>query len=294
MTPLSSLLVGKLAVQAALESGNRRIYRLFLSNTLPPKRAEPFHQAAASLGVTVEGLTPADLVERTGVQNHGGVAAEVGPRVLSPFEEWVRYVEGWDHAPLLFAFEKFHEPHNLGYALRCVEALGADAVLMDRREWGEDDVVIGQSSSGAYDRLPLAALDDPTKQFKRLETLGIESLLATAGAMRNFYDFNLRAPVLIAVGGEFKGLTDAVRNACRHSAHLPMADPIPSFPAGHAAAILASEVARQRRMPGPPGPLWPGKRPIIPAKGRAAEDGSRQSPVGRGEKRSRKPPRSSR
>jgi tRNA G18 (ribose-2'-O)-methylase SpoU len=198
---------------------------------------------------------------------------------MTPYEEWAAGVAELDRSPLLFAFENFHEPHYLGYALRCVEALGAGGVLLDG-EWGDGEAVIAQSSSGAFDRLPLALLDDPRAQFKRLEGMGVESLLATAGAVRSFYDFNLRAPALIAVGGEFKGVSDEMWKACRHTAHLPMTDPIPSFPAGHAAAILASEVARQRRMPGPSGPLWPrkpsnashgGRSPIVsqPARPRA-------------------------
>jgi tRNA G18 (ribose-2'-O)-methylase SpoU len=264
MASVPFLIVGKLAVQSALSAGSRPVYRLFLTESLPTKRADPFLRSAGAEGIPVEALSADELTRRTGVENHGGVAAEVGPRGMSPFEEWMARVAGSDHSPLLFAFENFHEPHNLGYALRCVEALGADGVLLDRA-YGEGGAVIAQSSSGAFDRLNMALLDDLRIQFKRLESVGVESLLATAGAMRNFYDFNLRAPVLIAVGGEFKGVSEGMRKACRHTAHLPMADPIPSFPAGHAAAILASEVARQRRLPGAGGPLWNRKPVSSPA-----------------------------
>ena len=146
-------------------------------------------------------------------------------------------------------------------------------------------MVIAQSSSGAYDRLMIAPLTEPQALFRQLEEAGVESLLTTAGAYRSFYDYNLRAPVLIAVGGEFQGLSDEVRKACTHSAHLPMSDEIPSFPAGHAAAILASEAARQRRQGGPKRPLWskkegtaederPSRNPGSPPR----RDGPRRNP----------------
>lgn len=261
MQALSSLLVGKPAVQAALESGNRDIYRLFLSETLPLKRRAPFLQSAQEKNIPVEELSAPALTERTGVENHGGVAAEVGPRRFCTPEELINFLSALPHTPLVFALENLHEAHNLGYALRCVEALGADAVLLSPWNWGEGEVIVAQSSSGAFDRMKIAPLQEPRTLFKRLEEIGIESVSATAGAIRNFYDFDLRAPVLIAVGGEFKGLSDEVKKACRHSAHLPMNDAIPSFPAGHAAAILASEAARQRRLGGTPGPLWPKIKP---------------------------------
>jgi tRNA (guanosine-2'-O-)-methyltransferase len=176
-------------------------------------------------------------------------------------QEFLDAVRSLEHAPLLFAFEGFHDAHNLGYALRCVEAFGADAAFVTPRNWGREDVIISQSSSGAYDRMRIGPLDDARSLMKELETLGIEAIGATAGAYRSFYEFNLRAPVLIAVGGEFRGLSDETKKVCRHAAHLPMADAIPSFPASHAAAILASEAARQRQNAGPPGPLWPQKKP---------------------------------
>jgi tRNA G18 (ribose-2'-O)-methylase SpoU len=216
-------------------------------------------------GVAVETVSPSSLVDLCGVQHHGGVAAVVGPRRLFDGPEFLDALDGLPHAPLLFAFEGFHDPHNLGYALRSIEAFGADGVLLTPRDWGPEEAVISQSSSGAYDRLRVGTLDDARSLLKALEQKGIESVAATAGAYRSFYDFNLRAPVLIAVGGEFRGLSDAMKKWCRHTAHLPMADTIPSFPASQAAAILAAEAARQRRAGGPPGPLWPTKRSENPS-----------------------------
>jgi tRNA G18 (ribose-2'-O)-methylase SpoU len=256
-----ALLVGKLAVQAAFEGRHRSFHRLYVSETLPARRSDPFTQEAASRDVPIETLSPSSLTDLCGIQNHGGVVAEVGPRTLMGRKELLEAVRSLEHAPLLFAFEGFHDARNFGYALRCVEAFGADGVFVTPRSWGREDAVISQSSSGAYDRMRIAPLEDTRSLLKELEDLGIEAIAATAGAYRSFYDFNLRAPVLIAVGGEFRGLSDEMKKACHHAAHLPMTDAIPSFPASHAAAILASEAARQRRATGPPGPLWPQKKP---------------------------------
>lgn len=252
----SLLLAGKPAVQAALYAGRRTIHRLLLADTLPRKRRAPFEEAAEALRLPVVFLLPDELAKATGVENHGGVAAEVAPLVLASGNEVAARLAELRHAPLVFALEGFHDPHNLGYALRCVEALGVDAVLLSPRDWGAEEGILAQSSSGAYDRLLIGSLAAPRDLFRRLEEIGIESIAATAGAMRSFYEFDLRAPALIVVGGEFRGISDALRKACRHSAHLPMSDTIPSFPAGHAAAILAAEAARQRRLGGPSGPLW--------------------------------------
>jgi tRNA G18 (ribose-2'-O)-methylase SpoU len=250
-------LVGKLAAKAAMDSGHRSIHRLYLAESLSEKSASPFIERARALDAPVERVDSATLSKWTGAENHGGVALEAGPRSLSSQDEWLGFLERLDHPAMVFAFERFHDAHNLGYALRCVEALGADAVSLAVRDWGRDELILSQSSSGSYDRLMIAPLQGPRDLFKRTEALGIESVATTAGAYRNLYDFDLRAPVLIAVGGEFQGLSEAVRRACRHSARLPMADAIPSFPAGHAAAIMASEAARQRRLGGRAGPLWP-------------------------------------
>ena len=269
------LLVGKLAVAAALQHGRRPVFRLFVAASLPAHRREPLARLAREREIPVIDASAAELTALTGSQNHGGVAAEVGRRILESTDEAILYLEQLDHDPLAFALERFHEAHNLGYALRCVEALGADAVFLSSRDWGPEDAVVAQSSSGAYDRLTVAPLEDARGLVRRLEGIGIEAIAATPGATRSVYDFDLRAPVLIAVGGEFQGLSDEVKRACRHTAHIPMSDTIPSFPAGHAAALLAGEAARQRRRGGRAESPWPRGPSAQPATERAIPSGGR-------------------
>ncbi len=253
---MTLLIVGKPAVHAALESPNREVVRLRLADSLLPRRRAPFEALAEARRIPVDRVSPGRLTELTGVENHGGVALEAEPRRYINADAFLEGVSQLDHPPLLFALEAFHDPRNLGYALRCVESLGGDGALLSRREWGAEEAILAHASAGAFDRLPLAPLEDSATLLRRLETLGVDAVGATSGATRSVYDFDLRAPVLIAVGGEFKGLSDTMRKACRHTAHLPMTDSVQSFPASHAAAILAAEAARQRRAGGRPGPLW--------------------------------------
>src|SRR5688572_5304568 len=80
-------LAGKLAVQAALTDGHRTIHRLLVADSLPSGRRLPFIERAESRNIPVEFLSPTELTERSGVQNHGGIVAEAGPRVFSSADE---------------------------------------------------------------------------------------------------------------------------------------------------------------------------------------------------------------
>ena len=58
-------------------------------------------------------------------------------------------------------------------------------------------------------------------------------------------------PVIVALGGEKRGLSGALRESCDHFFTIPMVSSnqqdIPSLSLSHAAAIVMAEVMRQRR-----------------------------------------------
>jgi 23S rRNA (guanosine2251-2'-O)-methyltransferase len=54
-------------------------------------------------------------------------------------------------------------------------------------------------------------------------------------------------PLVIAVGGEGRGLSRLVRETCDVTVSIPMAGPVESLNASVAAGVLLAEVARQRR-----------------------------------------------
>jgi 23S rRNA (guanosine2251-2'-O)-methyltransferase len=154
-------------------------------------------------------------------------------------------LENLDQPPLLLLLEGIDDARNLGFVLRTADALGVHAVLIKKHLWDFDPVEVARPSSGAYERLPLVQIDDigPLRQLQRR---GVRIVGCIAGAKRCIYDADLTQPTILALGGEKRGLSAAVRQICDLLVTIPSKPQPGSLSLSHAAAIVIAEAARQR------------------------------------------------
>src|SRR4029450_11824980 len=117
---------------------------------------------------------------------HGGVLAIVSekPR-LSP-AALLEMIDALREAPLLLLLEGVDDARNLGFTLRTAEAMGAHAVLIKKHLWDFDATEVARPSSGAYERLPLAQIDD-VEPLRQLQRRGLKLLGCSAGAQRAMF-----------------------------------------------------------------------------------------------------------
>jgi 23S rRNA (guanosine2251-2'-O)-methyltransferase len=162
--------------------------------------------------------------------------------------------------PLLLLIEGVEDARNLGFTLRSAEALGVHAVLIKKHLWDFDPVEVARPASGAYERMPLEQIDtvDPLVKQQRL---GLRMYGCDAGAKRRIYDVDLSGPAILAIGGEKRGLSGAVRSICNRFVTIPTAGAATSLSLSHAACVVMGEAMRQRLMqtaaPVPPDLLAP-------------------------------------
>jgi tRNA G18 (ribose-2'-O)-methylase SpoU len=148
--------------------------------------------------------------------------------------------------PLLLLLEGIDDARNLGFVLRTADALGVHGVLVKRHVWDYDGADVSRSSSGAYERLPLVQVEDAAAALGALRKRSVAVWGCVAGAKRALHDAPLAGPVLLAIGGEKRGLSGAVRELCDGFLSIPMREGSTSLSLSHAAAILIAEAARQR------------------------------------------------
>jgi 23S rRNA (guanosine2251-2'-O)-methyltransferase len=142
--------------------------------------------------------------------------------------------------------EGTEDAQNLGYTLRSAEALGAHAVLLKKHVWNFDAVAVSRASSGAFERLPLAQIENAEKELLPLQRLGIKFWGCIGGAKRAIHDVDLTGPVMLAIGGERRGLSGALREMCDGFVRIPMVAGAGSLSLSHAAAVVMAEMMRQR------------------------------------------------
>ncbi len=118
-------------------------------------------------------------------------------------------------------------------------------MLIKKHLWNFDPIEVSRPASGAYERLPLVQVGD-TELLEQLRSRGIRLLGCVGGARRTIYDVNLGEGVILAIGGEKRGLSGAVRQICDGIVAIPTTAGKASLPMSHAASVVLAEANRQR------------------------------------------------
>jgi len=241
------ILEGKRCVLPALLARQRKIRLLLLKQNSQPKRFQEVLAAAEEQGIPVKYVAAAEIDAMTKGRSHGGLVAICTPKPAFEIAKLIELCKNASTPPCLLLIEGTEDAQNLGYTLRSAEALGANAVLLKKHVWNFDAMAVSRASSGAFERLPLAQIEHVEKELLPFQRLGIKFYGCIAGAKRQIYDIDLTAPVLLAIGGERRGLSGALREHCDGFVRIPMAAGASSLSLSHAATVVMAEVMRQRR-----------------------------------------------
>lgn len=262
-------LEGRQSVLAALRARQRKFQVILVSHGAHLEKFQDVLELAGQLGVPVKTVDRRELDAMAHGQTHGGMVALAGPKPRMPAERLLEMVDALKAPPLLLLLEGVEDARNLGFTLRSAEAMGVHAVLIKKHLWDLDPVEIARPASGAYERLPLVQIDsvDPLVQLQRR---GLRLYGCIAGAKRRIYDVDLTVGSILAIGGEKRGLSGAVRSLCNRFVTIPTLGEGASLSLSHASAIIVAEAMRQR--------LWAVSQTASPAPPHPPEDLLPQDP----------------
>ena len=239
-------LEGQICVEAALRARQRRIHLLVLRSSLHAETSGPLIELAEARQIPVKQVSPEELDAMAHGHTHGGVLALCSPRPPLTGEQFLKYLNNCGFPLFLLLLEGVDDGQNLGFVLRTAEACGVDAVLLKKHLWDFDGAAVSRASSGAFERLPLCVFDQAEALLPRISSLGVRMYGCIANAVRTIYQVDLAQSVLIALGGEKRGLSASVRGHCDRFIKIPMLSAAGSLSLSHASAILLAEVMRQR------------------------------------------------
>lgn len=241
---------GRIAVLAALQARLRRFQVVLVRQGLHEESCAEVLSLAAERGVPVRHVAREELDQLARGSTHGGIIALATPRPRLGIED----IDAWlvpSPPPLLLLLEGVDDARNLGFTIRSAEALGASAVLVKRHLWDFDAEEVARPASGAYERLPIVQVER-IEDLAPLRRRGVQFVGCLAGVRRTIHDLDLRGATLLAIGGEKRGLSGALRDVCDAFATIPSVEGASSLPLSHAAAIALAEARRQRLAHGAP------------------------------------------
>ena len=239
-------LEGRMSVQAAFAAGRRTIQSILVGNEASEEKLEDVLAEARRRGIPVKHVPETTLDQLAHGRTHGGLLAICTGRPPDEVSVLESIFAGSDPAFLLL-LEGADDPRNLGWTLRTAEALGVHGVLLKRRNWDLDETAVMRASSGAFDRLRILQVAREDGMIDGLRSRGLSIWSCLPHERRSVYDADLRSPLVLAVGGEKRGLSGEVRDRCTGFLSIPTMPGATSLSMSHAAAILMAEVTRQRR-----------------------------------------------
>lgn len=237
-------LEGRVSVLAALEAGLRTFEAVLLKRGFDEEKLADVLAAARRRQVPVREVDEAEL--ETHGKSHGGCVGLVGPKPLTTAAELYAKVESLKTPAFVTLLEGADDVRNLGYVLRTAEAFGCHAVLVRRRAWDVDTTALSRSSSGSYERLPIVLVDRALDEIAELKKRGLKLVGAIPRARDSVYKVGLTTPLMLAIGGEKRGLSGAVRSVCDRLMSIPTVGGPTSLSMTQAAAVVLAEVHRQR------------------------------------------------
>jgi 23S rRNA (guanosine2251-2'-O)-methyltransferase len=234
----SSLIYGRNAVLEAARAG--RVRRALLARGLEPDaRMEELRR------LTQVEEVPASRIDALAPAAHQGVVAELEPRAYMSLRQLLEL-----GPTLLVALDGIEDPQNLGAILRSAEAAGVDGVIVPEHRSAPLSAAAVKASSGASEYLRLCRVPGLPSTVSELKRAGIWCAALDPHGELPLWQFDLRLPVCLVVGGEGRGVHRLVRERCDVRLRLPMRGRISTLNASAAMAVGLYEVVRQRTLAG--------------------------------------------
>ncbi len=242
-------LEGRQSILAALHARQRRFRVILIRHGTHAEGVDEVVATAGEFGVPLRYVDSTELESFTHGKSHGGMLAICSAKPRTSADELIGIIQKLSEPALLLLLEGVDDARNLGFTLRSAEALGVHAVLIKKHLWDFDETEIARPASGAYERLPLVQIDT-IEPLQKLQQRGLQLVGCLANVNQTIYDADFTKPTILAIGGEKRGLSGAVRGICNAFVTIPSHADASSLSLSHAGAIVMGEAMRQRRFAG--------------------------------------------
>lgn len=241
-------LEGRNAVLEVLKSG-RDIEKIIVQKGNVEGTIRRIVGIAKEKGVVVQEVVKQKLDEMSQTKNHQGVIAIVSEHEYADVEDIINSAESKGEKPFIIILDNITDPHNLGAIIRTAECAGAHGVIIPKRRSVGLTAVVGKTSAGAIEYMPVARVTNIARTIDDIKSRGIWVACADMGG-DDYFDASLDGALALVIGSEGEGVSRLVKEKCDFTVSIPMYGKISSLNASVAAALLMYEAVRQRNYKG--------------------------------------------
>ena len=177
--------------------------------------------------------------------NHQGVVAVASEAEYSSVDEILGFASEKGECPFVIVLDGVEDPHNLGAIIRSAECAGAHGVIIPKRRAVGLTATVAKSSAGALSHMRVARVTNIASTIEELKEKGLWVFLADMGG-DEFYNSDMTCPTALVLGSEGFGASRLVKEKCDFTVSIPLYGRVNSMNVSCAAAVIMTEIARQR------------------------------------------------
>jgi len=149
--------------------------------------------------------------------------------------------------PLILILDSIQDPHNLGAILRTAECSQVDGVFVTMRESASITDTVVKVSAGAVAHLKISKIVNVSNLIRDLKKDGFWIFGTSLHNSKDYTDIDFKAPAVLVLGNEEKGIHKLVADNCDQLIKIPMLGKIDSLNVSVSAGVILFEIARQRK-----------------------------------------------
>lgn len=249
-----TILGGFVSIKSVIEAKSRQIFTIYIEKTrydnvmrsslrVPEQRQ---YSALLNCGAQCKFITEEEFANIMPNANAGGIAAEVGERIFTPYEEIANLRNGY-----IAVLDGIEDPFNFAYALRSLYAAGVDAVILPQRNFFTASETVIRSSAGASELIKACCVPDLAKACRELKSNGyLIASTAKNPKSKDMYRCKFKRPICVVFGGEKRGINSEILELSDVCLKIKYPrDAHYSLPACSAISVIAFEIAHKLESP---------------------------------------------
>ena len=207
-----------------LKSGNVKLYEL--------------QKLAQQANVHVQQVEEKILDRLT--KRHNGVVALCHEKAVMPWNDTRKLLLQAKQAGTPFKIvvaANLEDPHNLGACIRSSLALGVKLMLLPAKGSCGLTPTVERSSAGALDKMDICRPGNLEIALQELKEAGYQIVGLDGHSETSIEDFSFSKHLVMAIGGEDKGLPPYIRKFCDAVVKIPMSPEAHSYNASVALSL---------------------------------------------------------
>lgn len=244
---MSEQIEGRNPVLEALRAGHPLI-KIFILKNENSGPVRTIIDAARHKGIPVSQVDSQVLDRMAVTRNHQGVIAVAAEWKYADLDSILQNAATKNEPPFIVILDGVEDPQNLGSIIRTAEAAGVHGIIIPERRAAGLTAAVSRASAGAVEYLPVARVTNLTRTIEELKKAGLWFTGVEMDGNVELYQADLKGPIGLVLGGEGKGISRLVAEACDQIVRLPMWGQVNSLNVSVASGITFYEVRRVRSL----------------------------------------------